>query len=441
MRYQRYLSAALSVLLLVLIAPLQHSSGQNDTGFLPVAEIGTDEATETLTTIFEGRKIIQLGEAIHITREIPAARHRLAAMLHNELDYQLLLFEGSTVDAWIASDIMITNDTLSQTEAARTARDTGLPPLWHTPKYTALMKHIYATYQTTEPLYVASYDLQPGISSLREDAMSTLLDRMAAYAPAPDGRAKHEEVLRLLSDRKEGFPNKPLPDRTALQKAIDWLDAWTRRAAEAIEDESGHTMHARTLLQIPRQLRNQVKLWIAHQQDENPKTMRAFQETRDELGAEAIQQFQMQVAPGGKVLVWAHHVHVFHNTTGAARHALGTDLKADLGEALYTLGAFAGRGAIYTLNMQEATPHEFDVTDQGIEALLEQATQEDVFIDFASVEDPDLREALQNETTMTVEGVHDIPIVPAEDFHGAIFLHRVTRPEFEPFWQEAPKED
>ncbi|WP_263789986.1 erythromycin esterase family protein [Salinibacter sp.] len=416
----------------LIVAGGKQASAQES--FLPLEDFDSDRAVSVLKEVLEGKKVVQLGEAIHITREMPEARRQLLGPLHSGLGYRLLLVEGSTVDAWVASDLLFSAEDRPSTDVAREARNRGLPPFWHTPVYTRLMEDVYETYHSgAPPLYVASYDFQPGFSDLRAEAISTFLDRLSAYSSPPDGREEHESTLRLLADRREGFPNQPLPDREALTEAIGWLDTWIESAAETVETRTD-PVHARTLLEIPRQLREQVKLWEAHRGAENPKTMLVYQETRDSLAATAIQRFQAQVSPNEKALVWAHHVHVFHNTVGKARHALGSDLKKDLGDALYTIGVFAGQGEYYRMNMkaQEADPQEFDATGGGIEAHLGRAVPEDGFINFGSIQEAALRENLSSKTTMRIEGGSELPIVPAKDFHGAIYLHEVTLPEYDP---------
>lgn len=425
--HQRY---RLSVFLTACLASGVGAAGTPE-GLASLEGIHAGRAYEVLETAFEDRRLVQLGEDMHITKEMPEARVKLLPILHREFGHRLILFEGAMVDAWIAADLLLDNTSESGAALAERARDTALPVFWHTPQYTELFEYIIDSFDSDAPLYPASYDFQPGFSRLRGEAIPTLFERLERHAAPPAEVGDERELLMLFSDREAGFPEQSLPDEKRLERAIDWLGKWIGQAAEAVEKSAAPALHADTLRMIPRQLRAQTEIWRATVEAEDEPPMLALQETRDRLAAPVIERFREQ-APGERALVWAHHVHVYHNTLGKTPHALGTDLKEMLGDDLYTLGVFAGRGEIFTMEMEGVSEMEFDATGEGLEGILDDFSRKDFFLDFGQLEDDAVRESLQGETN-TARG---LPVIPDEDFHGAIYLHEVSRPEIRPFWKE-----
>lgn len=404
-------------------------------GLASLEGIQAGKAETVLENAFAERQLVQLGEDMHITREMPEARIKLLSALHRDFGHRLILFEGSTVDAWIGTDLIM-EASESGEDLVERARDKALPVMWHTPQYTGLFQYIIDSFDGDAPLYPASYDFQPGFSRLGGEAMSALFERLERYAEAPAKDGDERELLTLFSVREEGFPEQPLPDEERLAAAIDWLESWIGEAASAIEEGGAPALHADTLRMIPDQLRAQTEIWRATVEAEDEPPMLALQETRDELAAPVIEDFREQ-APGERAMVWAHHVHVYHNTLGQTPHALGTDLHEMLGDALYTLGVFAGRGEFYAMEMEDVSEMAFDSSEDGLEGILSGLSDEDFFLDFGQVDEGALLEALGAETS-TARG---FPVIPIEDFHGAIYLHEVSRPEIRPFWEEASEND
>lgn len=400
-------------------------------GMASLEDIHNGTADEVLEAAFEDRQLIQLGEDMHITREMPEARMKLLPILHQEFGHRLILFEGATVDAWIAADLLLDVSEKGEDLAER-ARDKALPVMWHTPQYTELFEYIIDSFDGDAPLYPASYDFQPGFSRLGAEAIPTLFERLERHAAPPARHGDERELLTLFSDRESGFPEQPLPQEEHLQAAIDWLETWIEEAGEAIEKSEAPALHADTLRMIPGQLRAQTEIWRATVQADDEPPMLALQKTRDRLAAPVIERFRER-APGERALVWAHHVHVYHNTLGKTPHALGTDLRQMLDDGLYTLGIFAGKGEIYAMEMDGVSEMAFDATGEGLEGILDGLSETDFFLDFGQLEANALRESLQSETH-TARG---LPVIPDNDFHGAIYLHEVSRPEIRPFWETA----
>src|ERR1700730_3061071 len=59
-----------------------------------------------LASLLEGKSVVQLGESIHMDDEFPRARLLLVRYLHEQCGFDVLAFEGSWIESWIAQDEM-----------------------------------------------------------------------------------------------------------------------------------------------------------------------------------------------------------------------------------------------------------------------------------------------------------------------------------------------
>jgi erythromycin esterase-like protein len=380
---------------------------------------------------FGSKEVVQLGESIHMTKEFPLARLALFPILA-EQGFDLILFEGSSVDAWIASDALLKKQTLTDGDLAK-ARDMAFPGIWRTDEYTQIFHWLAASWKTKHPIYLASYDFQPGMGSFKAKAIPEFLSLLKTYAPPPKDFKKNFEILARLSDRTNGFPNKFLDEKemARITASIAWLEKWISSTVPLIQAKFPASPHARMLGQIPGQLRRQVDLWFKHSHDEKKASFLTFQETRDRLAAEAIVTIKDAVSKNKKAIVWAHHVHIFHNTLGKARHSLGHDLKQNLGTKVYTVGTFAGAGECFSLDGEEPVLTTLKpAADYGFEKKLLELSKSDYFVDLASIQDT----VLDSETTTRREGIGQLATIPSKDFDAAIFVQSVTRPV--PFWEK-----
>ena len=268
-----------------------------------------------------------------MTNELATARFPFVKYLHAQQSFNVMLFEGSAIDSWIAADLMLNSKAMSD-ETLKNARDIALPYLWRTTPYVELFRYAQESLNSKSPLYLASYDLQPGMGRLRTDSLAKLRQAIAVYKPEPQNVKASAPLFDLLSDRANGFPNKNAPDIDKLMRAIAEFESWVLDAAIIVDQTFPLVPHGRMLRQLPVLMRLQVELWMRHRFDPESPKFRVFQETRDRLGAYAILKIKDDVAKNGKVLIWAHHVHTFHNTLSKARHALGSDLKRWLGPKL-----------------------------------------------------------------------------------------------------------
>src|SRR3712207_92063 len=74
---------------------------------LPRAKWHDPSAFASLVRASHEAKVVQLGESIHLTREMPSVRIGAMKALNEYANFDVLAIEGSAVDSWLAMDILL----------------------------------------------------------------------------------------------------------------------------------------------------------------------------------------------------------------------------------------------------------------------------------------------------------------------------------------------
>jgi erythromycin esterase len=373
------------------------------------------------------RSIVQLGESIHITDELPRARLSIVRFLHEELGFDVIAFEGSAIEAWLAED-GIYRSTDEPAVTARRAQTTAWFALWDTEPMLEVMTYVVASHATDAPLYLASFDLQPGntkpFSGHASAAIEALLDAIAAYAPRPAG--SWASTMAPALDCWKADP--PAAAREAAARAIDQLDGWIVAAASAVAAKTSKA-HASALARIPAMLRARLDM-CAEVAAASEKRTRVYQEARDRQNAKLAIALRDEVSAAHRVILWAHHSHVNHNTLGTNIPSMGQHLHEALPDALYTIGLFAGSGAAMGVEDGACPPIQpralAPLDKLGAETLLAHATTGDFFVDLHALDRTDASLAAWfSPTTSRLEATGQMPTILARDFDGAVFVREV----------------
>lgn len=106
---------------------------------LPSSNAITESELEPIRAKIGNKRIVMLGESIHMTSEFSKARDILIRNLHNRGSYNLLFFEGSPIEFWIAQDEYLKS---KQGETATANfQKTALFGLWQTPEIRSALSY------------------------------------------------------------------------------------------------------------------------------------------------------------------------------------------------------------------------------------------------------------------------------------------------------------
>jgi erythromycin esterase len=375
------------------------------------------------------RTMVQLGESIHLTDEFPRARLPIVRYLHEEMGFDVLAMEGSEVDTWLAQDSLYKSSDAMPKKALDAQRMAWFG-IWQTEAMTEVMKYVAGTMETARPLYLTSFDIQPGSGyGFRSNGMNAL-DRffkaVSAYAPPPDGEAfaRWSAAFQPFLDRcYVATAARTEPQRKAMDEALAELSVWLRGASSQVRP----AVHGRALYAVIASLRGTFELCGVA--PTHPFGAQSYQRERDRENALNALTIQNQVSQSGKVILWAHHSHVNQGTLGNNVPSMGQSLAETLGKRLYTIGLFAEDGeAMPSQNVRSMTAKALPtVSGFEVEGALGKLAAFDYFLDLSS---PSLPEVVHRAATTRVETEGARKFVLDRDFSAAIVVHRVHPPVF-----------
>lgn len=390
----------------------------------PGAPSGAAPAAEYLDRYVDGRSVVQLGESIHVTEEFPRVRLQLVRRLHERQGFDVLAFEGTALGAWLAQDHLYRSPGPA---AARRAVELAWFGLWQTQPMLDVMEYVASTIGTPSPLYLASFDVQPGSSRAfggsAARALDALFEALTSYEPPGDPAAPESwrEAIAPLLRCSRSAPPKTLAERQGAERALVELQGWLDRARPSVSSQRGER-HARALGDIPASLRASIELcWRVQGGD-----IRTYQESRDALNAQRALDIRERVSLTHKLMLWAHHSHINYNATGKNPASMGQHLHERIGAELYSIGLFAGEGEALEIRegslIEVAARQIAPASRYGVESLLASVAGGSYFLDLAPLRS---NSAWLEPLTARQEVLGRSHIIPARDFDAAVLVREV----------------
>jgi erythromycin esterase len=372
-----------------------------------------------LEAAVRGASIVALGESLHVTAEFPRARLGMVRFLHERLGFDVLALEGSGTQAWLAQEYLYQTSPGIEGRIAR-AQEMAWFKLWNTSEMRELLSYVDASQRTSRPLYLASFDVQTGASAefaLTPAVLTALFDRLESFGRI-NGQVTKNELVSALSPVIEcqigqvgGLQSAKGPSL----KAIDALQSWVEAIAPTVARERP-AAHVAALRLIPDGLRDHVEIC------EHATT---WQQTRDELNADNTLMLREHVSTTHKIILWAHHSHVFYNSTASRIPSMGQHLRRRIGRDIYTIGLFAGSGRF--LDVAPLSVHSLPALNKvGVERLLNGVGAESYFVDVSTLPAEDSRAGWLLPQSSRMEGRWTQSTVLARDFDGAFYVRDVT---------------
>lgn len=124
---------------------------QNSNG-IALSDTTSYQDLEFLKGILKEKRIIFLGESAHGVAEYTILKSRLIRYLHKELDFDILVFESNSADAFAADYFD------SYTNVDSTVYN-SISTLWHVEEIIPLFRYIKATHSTNNPLILQGVDI------------------------------------------------------------------------------------------------------------------------------------------------------------------------------------------------------------------------------------------------------------------------------------------
>jgi erythromycin esterase len=337
--------------------PLQRWIGANAATVRSINSADEDFSDlEPLAKAIGPAQVVALGEPGHGAGTAFAAKVRLIKFLHQQLGFDVLVWESGMYDVELSEAGMRGSD------PALTAARRGVFQLWSdTGEVRPLFDYIKASQATAHPLHVAGFDMQVTANGSMEQFASDL--RVFVRGLKEPGLENDMAALadRALSARTRLFSTKfaTEADLASLDKAAQGLLAGMhdhRAAFEQIHDARSIALMQRWIVNMQMDARQRYE--ASH--SKGPEVAR--ENRRDAHNFENLRWLIQEGYPGHKFIIWAHNVHVMKADYSADFRTINAEPKAGdmkttgaflsgwLGKQAYAIGmtAYQGQDALVT---------------------------------------------------------------------------------------------
>ena len=364
-------------------------------------------------------EIVSLGESIHLTNEMPSARLGIVRQLHEQKSFNVLVFEGATIDAWTAQENVYRSKD-APLERARSFSQQALFGLWQTDAMVDVVRYALSTQGGEAPLYIASFDIQPGVARSLGGSSENSLKAFLATGDAVGAAATLAQQSQWVTALGPALGCKKAFSKP---EALVSLTTWIQGPLTTALSKTRPSVHLETLQLVPVMLERRLE------QCRQVRAGASYQDTRDVQNAALVSAMHDRL---GKLILWAHHSHINHNSLGKAVPSMGQHLKRRFGEDLYTIGVFAAGGeAVDSLGLDNSggpsivlalAPRTVPADGRfEVENRLAQLSAKDFFLDLRSA---GAEWSEPSRSRLEVDGSMQTSL--ARDFDGAILLHRVS---------------
>ena len=392
------------------IAEFPEASSLSSTDFNPIrAAVGN-------------KSIVMMGESIHLTSEFSRVRDMLIRNLHENADFNLLLFEGSPIEFWIAEEEYLTSrkDVLSGSDFQKTA----LYGLWQTEEIRSVID--YALRSQTgvgrSDLYLSSYDVQMGQGRrfARDGAVFESLVRLLKKRYKRLSPADEESIVfldGLVGCNRKGFPDSD----EQYARAEDGIRTLTQVVAQSTKNDNSD-YHEKVLALLPK-----VAGYSLEFCREIKDSKRTYSEVRDEWASKQFADLLSTL--NAKTLVWAHSTHVRLSADKNGKMFFGAYVRNAFPDEIFAIHFTAGGGMAVAVT--DAKGNEIEAVETPLLPLDKVSLEEKLFglseKDFFVVSKSFPARFKAEETTRR-EPAGVMVVDPRKDFDAYYFVREITAP-------------
>lgn len=388
------------------------------TQLLPIYSISADQESAPDLSVFKqllkNKRVVMLGEFCHGAKEINQLRKNFIQYLHEDLDYDLLLFESG-----IGEGISIEYER-SELSAAQMVT-AGVTGPWHTEDYVEIMQYV----QSNPSLHVAGFDVQRTGRSFDGWVRKIL----PTIAPNP---AAYQEVETLYTEMLRLFRNRKIKADQALEdKYIHLSKLYQDLTRLLVQNEAvlGKEWGEKRTALIIKTLSNRQAYLDYFMDFKRTNDYRARWAARDSLMAANTLWLVNELYPDKKVIINAHNFHI--SKYNEKELTMGEILAEQLGEELYAIGVFGGRGA-YANNGRKSEEMTITKAKHDIQQIV-LGTPHEISI-FPVPGAPQIDQSwlfepiLVNHSFISLE--NDKELIPAKAFDAVIGIKDISPPKY-----------
>ncbi|CAI8905191.1 erythromycin esterase family protein [Chryseobacterium sp. IT-36CA2] len=295
----------------------------------PIKSISMDSKDNSdlkvLDAALKDNRIVMLGENTHYDGATMQAKSRLIKYLHENLGYNVVLYEAGQYDTWMMNEEMKNHNLKISSDSIG---GTGLFDFWWNNKETQpLINYYQKTKTSVHPIELGGFDIQFSGAELYDKRSKFLKDFLSKnkidLKPFP---LLNKHIDRISNFIYKGFASKSLPGNQ--QKDILNEISRLEQTVLKLKKNPENIMYARYL----HDMRNNFdKIWKY-----KPGSMQSMQ-FRDSLMAKNLIHQIDSIYQGQKIIVWCANIHTFASRYNKDYLPLGAPIKNKYGKASYMI--------------------------------------------------------------------------------------------------------
>ena len=354
----------------------------------------------------QNKNMVLLGEMNHGAREIFITRNELIKALHQELGFDVILFESGIGEL---GSIQYSRDSLTSKQMTY-----GFFGGWRTQAFEDLMHYV-----RDEDITIGGFDVQKtgnGFTGLLERYAQQYDLEVSLYM---DIEHRFNQQKRKLTDRRAVFDSV----RQSTLTLINDYEMLFMKFAEESPDEFWNALPL-----IRRTIENRIAYLRYFLQFTKDRNWQQRFMTRDSMMAANVDWLIKHYFIDRKVLVVAHNYHIAKYNENAA--VMGEFLKSKYGQIMYVLGVYAGSGHYADNAGRKKIMSPPDKTGLDIKKVILALDGRVHFIPIpeysSSQTDFLFRDVIVNDSFIDVNGTNHL--IPSRHFDGLLFIDQISSP-------------
>ncbi len=385
------------------------SSLTDTTNFSDLASIGS---------AVSGKRIVQLGESTHGSKQMNQMKTRLIQYLHQQHNFSVIAFESSM----FACNQQLERQTSLSIQLMRDC----IFGVWRTQEVSELFKYIISTQATDRPLRLAGFDVQP---SSQYDTVQNLLIYLEAHLgqlQLPELKSAVQRMFNLRADLRSCMNNTQVACSNILTEYQNLTPVFKQVADVLL----GGNREMQLASLISRAMIYEIEYY-----QQMARGYRGSAGFRDQYMAENLTNLIKVYYPNEKVMVWAHNSHIttdYITETYRAQQdkSMGMHLDHEWRNQLYTIGFYmlSGQSADNQGEPIQVTPHNRD----SLESIVSSANRPQIFLPLTPQNQPGPEDDWLHQLTETKYwGAWIYRIYPAQSYDGIIVIGQSSLPSYQ----------
>ncbi|KAF7774502.1 hypothetical protein PCIT_a0960 [Pseudoalteromonas citrea] len=393
---------------------------QNHVPLISLTDENTVDDLHTLAASIGERRIVQLGESTHGSRQMSQIKTRIIKYLHKNHDFNVIAFESSAFAC---------NQEVNQGRklASKDLLQGCLFGIWHSHEVLDLFEYIVNTQSTDRPLKVVGFDVQlSGLldtpnymteyfeSAIDAEGVSTTLDIESLFLDiAQISRLSYSCEIQDNSQSCDTI-SSTLPDA---QAALDRLQALF--------------IHSTMTSKTARFLATSFSRMLRLEEVRVGGSIAEGMASRDQSMADNVIELATELYPNEKMAIWAHNSHIaeYYSDHRTQYPLMGMHLNEYFGDDLFSIGLYMNQGASAGNRGESLSVRPHNVN--SLESLTAIANQDVLYLPFSKVNQPGLEDDwLHRPYETKFWGTTNVQVELAKVYDGIIMVDRSTLPDY-----------